>query len=161
MRRDWITGIILLIAAPLLIAGLAMPAISVTSLAVFEREYSLVDGVRAFFDSGDYFLFLLVGLFTILLPALKIAVGLFAWLVGPAHSWAPGVVRLFDRISRWSMLDVLVVAVTILVLEGSLVNRADVGLGIICFAGAVILSAIATHRLARRPPQDSFADGDP
>jgi len=47
------------------------------------------------------------------------------------------------------MLDVLVVALTILLLEGSLVTRADIGLGIVLFGSAVILSTIATHRLAR------------
>ena len=149
MKRDWIAGVLLLAAAPMLAVGLAMPAISVTSRAVFAREFSLLDGVAAFFDAEDYFLFVLVGLFTVALPAVKIAVGLFAWAVGPDHGWAPRAIRFFDRISRWSMLDVLVVAVTILVLEGSLINRADVGLGIVLFAGAVLLSAMATHRLAR------------
>lgn len=152
MKRDWITGLLLLAAAPLFVAGLVMPAISVTSLMVFEHNYSLVDGVVGFFESGSYFLFVLVGLFTILLPTLKIGTALAAWLLGVDHGWVPRLVRAFDRISRWSMLDVLVVAVTILLLEGSLVNRADVGLGIICFALAVILSAIATHRIARWNP---------
>jgi membrane protein implicated in regulation of membrane protease activity len=51
------------------------------------------------------------------------------------------------------MLDVLVVALTILFLEGTLATSADTGLGVIFFAGAVILSTIATHRIARRREQ--------
>jgi paraquat-inducible protein A len=153
MKRDWITGTLLLAAAPLFAAGLWMPVISVRSLFVFEREFSLLDGVLAFFRSGDYFLFAVLGLFTVLLPASKIVTALLVWGLGLTHGWAPQLVRLFERISRWSMLDVLVVALTILFLEGTLATSADTGLGVIFFAGAVILSTIATHRIARRREQ--------
>jgi paraquat-inducible protein A len=153
MKRDWITGTFLLAAAPLFVAGLWMPVISVRSLLVFERKFSLLDGVLAFFRSGDYFLFAVLGLFTVLLPASKIVTALLVWGLGLTHGWAPQLVRLFERISRWSMLDVLVVALTILFLEGTLATSADTGLGVIFFAGAVILSTIATHRIARRREQ--------
>jgi paraquat-inducible protein A len=153
MKLDWITGTFLLAAAPLFVAGLWMPVISVRSLLVFERKFSLLDGVLAFFRSGDYFLFAVLGLFTVLLPASKIVTALLVWGLGLTHGWAPQLVRLFERISRWSMLDVLVVALTILFLEGTLATSADTGLGVIFFAGAVILSTIATHRIARRREQ--------
>jgi paraquat-inducible protein A len=149
MKRDWITGTLLLAAAPLFLAGLWMPVISVRSMLVFEREFSLLDGVVAFFRSGDYFLFAILGLFTVLLPAAKIGTAMLVWGLGLTHGWAPRLVRLFERVSRWSMLDVLVVALTILFLEGTLATSADIGLGVILFAGAVILSTIATHRIAR------------
>lgn len=149
MKRDWISGLLLLLAAPLLLAGLWMPVISVRSMLVFQQEFSLLDGVVAFLRSGDYFLFAVVGLFTVLLPTMKIGTALLVWTLGLTHGWAPRLVSLFEKISRWSMLDVLVVALTILLLEGSLVTRADIGLGIVLFGSAVILSMIATHRLAR------------
>ena len=153
MKRDWITGTLLLAAAPLFVAGLWMPVISVRSMLVFEREFSLLDGVVAFFRSGDYFLFAILGLFTVLLPASKICTALLVWGLGLTHGPAPRLVRLFEQISRWSMLDVLVVALTILFLEGNLATSADIGLGVIFFAGAVILSTIATHRIAQYPKQ--------
>lgn len=153
MKRNWITGTLLLAAAPLFVAGLWMPVISVRSMLVFEREFSLLDGVLAFFRSGDYFLFAILGLFTVLLPAAKIGTALMVWSLGLTHGWAPQLVRLFERISRWSMLDVLVVALTILFLEGTLATSADIGLGVILFAGAVILSTIATYRIARSQGQ--------
>jgi paraquat-inducible protein A len=149
MKRDWITGLLLLAAAPLFVAGLWMPVISVRSMLVFEREFSLLDGVLAFFRSGDYFMFAILGLFTVLLPTAKIGTALLVWGLGLTHGWAPRMVRLFERVSRWSMLDVLVVALTILFLEGTLATSADIGLGVILFAGAVILSTIATHRIAQ------------
>ncbi|CAN0524033.1 unnamed protein product, partial [Laminaria digitata] len=149
MRRDWITGVLLLAAAPLFVVGLWMPVISVRSMLVFAREFSLLDGVVSFFHDGNYFLFAIIGLFTVLLPALKIGTALLVWSLGLTHGWAPRLVRLFEKISRWSMLDVLVVALTILFLEGTLATSADIGLGVVLFASAVILSTIATHRLAR------------
>ena len=153
MKRDWITGTFLLLAAPLFAAGLWMPVISVRSFLVFEREFSLLGGVLVFFRSGDYFLFAILGLFTVLLPASKICTALLVWGLDLTRGPTLRLVRLFEQISRWSMLDVLIVALTILFLEGSLATSADIGIGVIFFAGAVILSTIATHRIVRYPKQ--------
>jgi paraquat-inducible protein A len=155
MKRDWVAGILLLSAAPLLLVGLWLPVISVRSMLVFARDFSLIDGVLEFWRSGNYFLFAIIGVFTVLLPTMKIGTALLVWSLGLSHGWAPALVTQFDRISRWSMLDVLVVALTILLLEGTLVTRGDIGLGFVFFGGAVILSTMATHRIARwRPPAD-------
>ena len=54
------TGALLLISAPLLAAGLVMPALSVTRFALFGATYSILDGVFAFWSDGRYGLFFVV-----------------------------------------------------------------------------------------------------
>ena len=65
-RRDRLAGGLLLVALPLLIAGLAMPAISITRLVVFTDTYSIAGTVFEFWSSGNYLLFGIVLFFSLL-----------------------------------------------------------------------------------------------
>ena len=47
------------------------------------------------------------------------------------------------------MLDVFVVALTVLVLDGRLLTSASAGPGIFCFAGSVLLSTWALQRIGQ------------
>ena len=150
-RRDRLAGGLLLAALPLLIAGLAMPAISITRLFVFTDTYSIAGTVLAFWSGGNYLLFGIVLFFSLLFPAAKILIALWAWNTGPEQSEGEKlrrICRLFAVISKWSMLDVFIVALTVLAVEGSLFAAADVHLGIVLFALSVILSTLAIQRLA-------------
>jgi paraquat-inducible protein A len=150
VRPDWWVGALLLAALPLFVAGLVMPAISFTRFALITQTYSLLDGVLAFYASKKYVLFAVVFVFSIVLPALKILVGLWAWAPGARNRAMLGkVVRLFAAISKWSMLDVFIIAVMVLALEGSLFTTSDVKIGVVLFAAAVVLSTLALMRLAR------------
>jgi hypothetical protein len=50
-RRDRLAGGLLLLALPLLAAGLLMPAISITHFAVFTDTYSIAGTVIAFWEA--------------------------------------------------------------------------------------------------------------
>ena len=152
-RRDKLAGGLLLAALPLLVAGLAMPAISITRLFVFTDTYSITGAVFTFWASGNYLLFAIVFFFSLLFPAAKILIALWAWSAGPEDGGGETLRRLchlFTVISKWSMLDVFIVALTVLAVEGSLFAAADVHLGIVLFALSVILSTLAIQRLAAR-----------
>jgi uncharacterized paraquat-inducible protein A len=51
------------------------------------------------------------------------------------------------------MLDVFIIAVMVLALEGSLFTTSDVHAGIVLFAAAVVSSTLALLRLSRRVAQ--------
>ena len=53
-------------------------------------------------------------------------------------------------LSKWSMLDVFVVAVIVVMLEGSLLSDADARPGLFLFAASVVLSTLAVQRLKSR-----------
>ena len=137
---------------PLLIAGLVMPALSVTSFVVFGTTYSILDGVLAFWSDGRYALFVLVFLFSVVLPLGKLAIGIWAWLAAAPGGSLPGrLLRAAARVSRWSMLDVCIVALLVVALEGSLLTTADIHAGLVLFAVGVAVSTVATYRLVRNP----------
>jgi paraquat-inducible protein A len=146
-RDQWI-GPMLILALALLAVGLALPALSVGNF-LFRKDYSILEGVWAFWEAGKYFLFLVIGVFSVLLPATKTLLCAVIWFAVPRHHpRAARLVRLLAAISKWSMLDVFIIAITVLVLEGSLLSSADVHVGVIAFAAAVLLSTIALKRMA-------------
>lgn len=147
---DRLVGPALGICLPLLVAGLLLPSLHFQNLWVLNQEYSLWSAAWTFWEKQHYSLFALLFGFTVVLPIAKVLAGLWAfYLAGvqslPARRW----LHWLAAISKWSMLDVFVVAVVILALEGSLLTAADLGLGVALFAAAVVLSGWAYGRLAK------------
>ncbi len=128
-----------------------MPAISVTRFVLFGETYSIIDGILGFWSDGRYGLFVLVFLFSVVLPLGKVAAGVWAWLAAADPGSLPDrLLRAAAWISRWSMLDVCIVALLVVALEGSLLTTADIHAGLVLFAAGVVVSTIATHRLVTR-----------
>lgn len=146
---DRLLGPLLVVSLAALILGLLLPAITIRSLG-FARDYSLLDSVVAFLDDGDWFLFLVVLLFTMLFPLVKIGTGLALWYtLDGSHETARRALRVLGALSKWSMLDVFVIALVVLVADGRLLTSADIGVGAIVFSAAVLLSTWLIWRLAR------------
>lgn len=146
---DRLLGPLLLVSLALLVAGLLLPAITIRSL-FFARDYSLVDSVFAFFDDGDWFLFVVIALFSVLFPVIKIATGLALWYVfDAAQPVARHALDALSAVSKWSMLDVFIIALVVLVADGRLLSSADIGIGAIVFSFAILLSTWVIWRLAR------------
>ena len=144
------SGVLLLAAAPMLVAGLTMPAISVSRLVFFEQQYSLMQAILAYWSQGQWALFILVLVFSVLIPASKVLIGLWAWVAGQNRpQLVRRMLRVLAAISKWSMVDVFIVALTVLVVDGRILDSADVHVGIILFAAAAIASTLATQRLNR------------
>lgn len=140
--------LVFLTSLVLLAAGLVVPAITIHRF-VFVREYSLLESILAFARSGQYFLFAVTFLFSIVLPVAKIGICLVLWQ--RRDDCGTGTRRLLAALSvasKWSMLDVFVIALVVVVVDGSLLSSADVRAGTVLFTSAVLLSMFATHRLS-------------
>jgi paraquat-inducible protein A len=146
---DRFLGLLLLAAGGALLAGWLLPVMTVRTLLVFYDEVSILTGAFRLLESGDYALFGLIVLFTVVLPVGKLA---FAWL-----AWSrlrvddPRVRRVLgwiEAVGRWSMLDVFVAAMLVVVIKLSLVSDVEIHAGLYVFILAVVLSMIAVRRIA-------------
>ena len=140
-------GACLGLSGALLLAGLWLPALTVSAF-FHSEQYSLAGAVFGFAAAGDWFLFGLTFLFTVLLPLAKVAACLALWFAAPRGAGA----RLADglaALSRWSMVDVFIVALVVLVVDGQLLTSADIHAGIVVFTAGVLLSGWAARRVAR------------
>ena len=133
----------LALSAALLAPGLLLPAMTVERLW-FGADYAILGSVAALARNGDWFLAAVMGAFSVVLPAAKLALAAWAWLTGRTDT---GPVRALAAVSKYSMLDVFAVAVAVLALDGQLLTSARAGPGIVCFTVSVLLSTWAVHRL--------------
>jgi paraquat-inducible protein A len=145
---DRLLGLVLLASLGALVVGLALPAITVRSL-FFAQDFSLFESVLAFLEDGDWFLFVVTFLFSVVFPIAKIVVGLALWFALDATgAYARPVLGWLAAMSKWSMLDVFIIALIVLVADGRLLSSADIQIGAIVFSGAVLTSTWVTRRLS-------------
>ena len=148
-------GFVLVGSLVLLALGLYLPAIEISSLFFLSREFSLVDSVFSFLEAGDYFLFAVTFIFSILFPTFKIVTGIVLWHA--ADITGPSARRLLNGLtaaSKWSMLDVFIIALAVLVADGRLLTGADIRVGAIVFSASVLISTWAVRRLSLLANQD-------
>jgi paraquat-inducible protein A len=135
---------------------LLLPALRVTELRLFDTIYSVLGGLRALWQAGDWALMVLIAAFSVALPYAKLALLGWVWRRGKPHSSQGGsrkALDLVEALGRWSLLDVLVVALAVVTLQGNFFVRTRLEPGIYLFAAAALLSMALsawTRRLARR-----------
>ena len=147
---DRFLGLLLLAAAAALLAGWLLPVMTVRTLLVFYDEVSILTGAFRLLDSGDVALFVLILLFTVVLPVGKLIVAWLAWSrLRVDDARVRRLLAWVETIGRWSMLDVFVIAMLVVVIKLSLVSDVEIHAGLYVFIAAVILSMIAVRRIAR------------
>jgi len=143
--------------------ALYLPAVSLPLLRVEKlghlKEDSLLSGVAGLYTEGYWTVALVVLLFSVVLPPLKLlALSLLAdgrWL--RAHRSRAALYRAVEALGRWGMLDVMLVAILVAYIKlGDLVSI-SAGPGLLAFTAMVLLSLLASllfhpHCLWDAPP---------
>lgn len=141
----------LLVAAFALFAtGIFFPFFHVTKFWLFQDAVSVVGGIITLFHEGEYFLFTVLTLFTLLFPCVKLGLLGVIWLerghdlarVKRLHRWV-------ESLGKWSMLDVLVVAILIVAMKSAAVAEIHIGLGLYLFTFSVIATQFASAWVAK------------
>ena len=149
--RDPLTGLMLLGAIVALVLGLTLPALTIERFWVFDRTKSIGGAILALYGGGHVLLGLAVTLFSVAFPAAKLLLTLRIWLARDPGS--PGVRRALAwtlRLGKWSMLDVFMAAIVVAVLTLDMITSVTTDIGLYVFAGAIVLSMLAAHRLEAR-----------
>jgi len=159
-REGYLLAGRLLVAARLLGFGLLLPVMRVEHFLVFSEETSLIALTFGLLRQGDGLLASVIGLFSILFPAGKLAL---LGLRPPRPEAARRFLGGLEALARWSLLDVFVVALVVFSVRASGWAGAMTRPGLYCFAGAVIATMLAAAVMRRRlaKTRDSAAEGTP
>lgn len=140
-----------LIPAALLLfgTGIFFPFFHVTKFWVFDDAVSVVDGIITLLREGEYFLFAVLTLFTLVFPCVKLGLLAVVWLerehdlarVRRLHGW-------IEALGKWSMLDVFVVAILIVAMKSAAVADIRIGTGLYLFTFSVVATQIASAWVA-------------
>lgn len=135
--------VIALITLPL---GLVLPMMETTRLLVFKDAYSLLDAVATLYRSGEAVLASVILIFSIVTPGVK---ALALWLM---HVFPPsrslGALRAIERLGKWSMMDVLIAALVVVLFSGQGSVAAASLPGLYLFTVAALALMIASGRMS-------------
>ncbi len=161
------------VSAIFLLIGLLAPILTIVAheeIALLGRvvlQYEskgIITTIHKLFLVDNYFLAILLLLFSVLLPVLKILLSLVALGLGESRTRKRSV-QFVKAIGRWSMTDVFVVAVLLAFLTADTAQLTDatLGPGLYFFAGYGLLSIAAGQLMIGYEGRDgspSVADGE-
>ena len=141
----WLLGVALVLFG----TGVFFPFFNVTKLWLFHDAVSVVGGIVTLFREGEYFLFAVLTLFTLVFPCVKLGLLGVIWLerdhdlarVHRLHRWV-------ESLGKWSMLDVFVVAILIVAMKSAGVADLHIGSGLYLFTFSVIATQVASAWVA-------------
>ena len=138
-----------ILAAILLVTGWVLPIMTIERLLFLSSEISILQGVEELWSEHEIFLAIVIGTFSVLLPAVKLALALYLWFHAEAGSHrSRRTLTLLEIAGRWSMLDVFVVALLVVAIRTSLINDVTVHPGVYVFTAAIVLSLVVVQRMA-------------
>ncbi len=137
-----------------LIFGLITPVMMVTihkeveylgDVVLSFESKGVVGSIAKLFENGDTVVAMVILLFSVLIPLLKIVAMLFVSVFRDT-GFAHGIVKFFKMIGKWSMVDVFVVATFLvyLTVNKGEVSRAEVEVGLYFFLAYVIVSMLVS-----------------
>lgn len=154
LRHSVSLAILLTAAIGSFIGGIILPVITIDQFYFFKDTFSVLSGIEALWHEKHRWLAVIVFVFSIVFPALKLSLLTYLWMRGTRDPMREGIVRMLGWMGRWSMLDVFVVAMTIVIAKLSGFADAKARIGIYLFGSSVILTMIAAW-LIERPDRDS------
>jgi paraquat-inducible protein A len=142
MTLAWlIAGIVLYIPANLL------PVMHASGL-LGEADSTILGGIIEFWRAGDWDIALLIFIASVAVPFTKfIAIGLLLFTVRRNSRWQQhqrtALYRIVEFIGYWSMLDVVVVALTSALMQFQVLGTAEPRAGIAFFCAVVIVTMLS------------------
>jgi paraquat-inducible protein A len=146
----WRVKLQLIFALLLLLVGLFAPLLTLEKFFIFSNTVSLMSGLLDLISRGYILLFVLIFGFSVLLPSLKILMIYKMWKTSsPTDDRDTRYLHWMSQLSKWSMLDVFVVALLIVSVKIGAIAKVDVHYGLYCFAASVLLTTLTTSDVLR------------
>ena len=140
--------LLIAVAAVLLGIGLVAPIITLEKFVLIQNTFSVLSGVIQLRKEGQWFLFIVITGFSILMPVFKLAV-----LYLLVCNRLAGTKRLHRYLhwmhlyGKWSMLDVFVVAILVVAVKLGAIANVEMRYGLYAFAASVLITMIVTARV--------------
>lgn len=144
LRDNRLAAVVATLALVTLAAALTMPFMDMTTLGR-RREFSLLGGIAQLFDDSHYTIGTILLVFSVIFPIAKLTALLVATskLANVSLRTRKILHKAADLTGKYSILDVLVVAVLIVMIKFRNIAEVHPRVGVTVFCAAVVLSIIA------------------
>ncbi|MEM7300994.1 MAG: paraquat-inducible protein A [Pseudomonadota bacterium] len=129
--------------------GICLPIVHFEKFYFFTETPSLIELMTGLWASKNYWISAAIGLFSILFPLVKLTTVFFSAFAGsikPVPRWSV-------HLAKWSMMDVLIVALVIFAAKTTGVANAIVQPGLWFYGASTVLVTIAAECLSRFRPE--------
>lgn len=153
-HSTWAVPALLALAFALFVTGVFFPFFHVSKFWIFSEAISVVGGIFTLFREGEYFLFGVLALFTLVFPCVKLGLLSLIWLerdqdlarIRRLHGWVAAT-------GKWSMLDVMVVGILIVTMKAAGLAKIQIGAGLYLFTFSVVVAQLASGWIDRHLPR--------
>lgn len=142
--RNFVLSFFIILATVFFALGVILPVIRFTTVYVWSREHSIATIIYALFENEEYFLTVVLFLFSIFFPFLKLFY-LLTLLTSPdiPPEFRKKSMSTMEWLGRYSMTDVMVLALLIFYVNSSGYTEADVLPGVYFFTASAIMTMLA------------------
>jgi paraquat-inducible protein A len=142
--RNFVLSFLIIVATVFFALGIILPVIRFTTIYVWTNEHSIATIIWALFDNQEYFLTVVLFLFSILFPFLKLLY-LLTLVTSPdiPPEFRKRSISTMEWLGRYSMTDVMVLALMIFYVNSSGYTEATVLPGVYFFAASAIITMLA------------------
>ncbi len=155
--RNFVLSFLIILATVFFALGIILPVIKFTTIYVWTNEHSIATIIWALFENEEYFLTVVLFLFSIFFPFLKLFY-LLTLVTSPdiPPEFRKKSISTMEWLGRYSMTDVMVLALMIFYVNSSGYTEATVLPGVYFFAASAIITMLAygwanSVPTARRP----------
>ncbi|HIP94940.1 MAG TPA: paraquat-inducible protein A [Leucothrix sp.] len=140
-KQGILINLLLLASLASLIIGITAPLLTLEKMYFFNNTVSLFSTIQELFHQKEWFLFLVITLFSLCIPIIKITGLVLILNVEYAKgSFFDKALYIIETIGKWSMLDVFVVALLLVSVKLGALAKVDVHYGLYAFTTSVLLT---------------------
>lgn len=142
--RNFVLSFLIITATVFFALGIILPVIKFTTVYVWSKEHSIATIIYALFENEEYFLSGVLFLFSILFPFLKLFY-LLTLVTSPdiPLEFRRKSISTMEWLGRYSMTDVMVLALMIFYVNSSGYTEAAVQPGVYFFAASALITMLA------------------
>ena len=152
--RNFILSFLIIVATVFFALGIIMPTIRFTTVYVWTNEHSILTIIYALFENQEFFLCAVVFAVSIFFPFLKL---FYLLTLLMSHDIPPEFrkksLATMEWLGRYSMTDVMVLALMIFYVNSSGYTEARVLPGVYFFAASALMTMLAYAWANANPPQ--------
>lgn len=142
--RNFVLSFLIITATVCFALGIFMPAIKFTTVFVWKNEHSILSIIWALYANQEFFLCIVIMMFSVVFPFLKLLY-LLTLMTSPdmPHEFRERSIAAMEWLGRYSMTDVMVLALIIFYVNSSGYTEARVEPGIYLFAASALITMFA------------------
>ena len=145
--KTWDVYALWVLSAVFLALGLYLPVITFQELIFKQSTFTIMTGITSLWDEKQFFLAMVIFVFSVVFPLVKLGGLAVLWFLPLMKNQRNRMIEMIGNLGKWSMLDVYVVAMTVIIAKSSALIKAKPQEGIYYFCASVALSIVLSLRI--------------